>query len=109
MGEHYNIPVFDVPVTLIDNGYGMKVPVELTVSTLVKRELYFGQLPVPRISGFKDELSGKVITNAFTVGLVSPEEVERDWKEITTEADAPIKPVIALMGTVWWGEAGELL
>jgi hypothetical protein len=79
VGEHINLPIFDVPETLIDNGYGMKIPVELTVSTLVQRELYFGQLPVPRVSGFKDEFSGMVITNAFTIGLVSPEEVERDW------------------------------
>lgn len=28
---------------------------------------------------------------------------------IKSEADAPLKPVIAIMGTVWWDEEGEVL
>jgi hypothetical protein len=109
VGEHLNLRVLDLPKTLMDNGYGMKVPVDITVSTLVERELYFGQLPVPRISGFKDELSGLVISNAFTVGILSPEEVERDWKRIDREEDAPLKPVIALIGTVMYGDDGQII
>ena len=52
------------------------------------KQLYYGQLPVPRISGFKDELSGLVITNAFEVGLLDPDTVERDWKAIADELEA---------------------
>jgi hypothetical protein len=109
VGQHLDLRVFDQPETLMDNGYGLKIPVNLTVSTIVERELYFGQLPVPRISGFKDELSGLVISNAFTVGILSPEEVERDWKRIDHEDDAPLRPVIRLMGAVVWGDDGNTL
>ena len=109
VGEHLDLMIFDQPTTLMDNGYGLKTPVDLTVSTIVERELYFGQLPVPRISGFRDELSGLIISNAFTVGILTPEEVERDWKKIEREEDAPLKPVIALMGTVMWGNDGQAL
>jgi hypothetical protein len=109
VGEHQNLPIFDVPTTQMDSGYGMKIPVNLTVSTLVRRDLYFGQLPVPRISGFRDELSGLVISNAFTVGILSPEEVERDWQKIDREEDAPLKPVILLMGAVMWGDDGHTI
>ncbi len=34
-------------------------------------------MPITQISGFKDELSGGVITNAFTLGILSAEEVKR--------------------------------
>ena len=107
VGQHQNLPIFDVPKTLMENGYGMKIPVDLSVSTVVERDLYFGQLPVPRISGFKDELSGMVISNAFTVGIISPEEIERDWRKIACEEDVPVKPVILLMGAVMWGDDGH--
>jgi hypothetical protein len=109
VGEHLDLQVFESPIVLIDNGYGQKIPVEITVSTFVERDLYFGQLPVPRISGFRDELSGLVISNAFTVGILSPEEVERDWKKIDREEDAPLKPVISMIGTVLWGDDGNIL
>jgi hypothetical protein len=59
-------------------------------------------LPVPRISGFKDELSGKIITNAFSIGLLDPTEVERDWLKINIEAEAPVHPVLLLRGLVGW-------
>jgi hypothetical protein len=64
----------------------------ISVSLLVRRELFFGQLPVPRVSGFKDEFSGKIITNAFTIGLLDPDEVARSWLRIASDAEAPLDP-----------------
>ncbi len=109
VGEHRDLSIFDTKRTLMNNGYGMRVPVSLSVSLFVQRDLYYGPLPVPKISGFKDEMSGKVITNAFQIGLLSPEEIERDWLKIADESEAPIKPVIMLDGVVMWGEDGEQL
>ncbi len=87
---------------LIDNGYGMNAPVDLYAGLKVSRELFYGLFPITRISGFKDEIRGGVITNAFEVGLLSPEEIERDWHRIEHEADAPLNPVISLIGRVAW-------
>ena len=101
-GEHRDLPIFDTLEVMTDNGHGMIVPVEMYVSLHVDRQLYFGQFPINQISGFKDELSGGIITNAFTVGILSPDEVERDWQKINTEEEAPIKPVICLAGLVGW-------
>lgn len=53
VGGHENLSIFDEPVTT-DNGYGMQVPMTLYVGLCVKRELYFGQQPIMKISGFKD-------------------------------------------------------
>jgi hypothetical protein len=106
-GEYKDVKIFDTNSTHMDNGYGMKAPVDLSVSLFVERDLYFGQFPILKISGFKDEMSGGVITNAFEVGLLSPEEVERDWLKIASENDAPIKPVMTITGNVVWDDYGE--
>ncbi len=101
-GEHRRLPVFDTLEVLTDNGHGMTVPVDMYVSLRVERQIYFGQFPITQISGFKDELSGGIITNAFTVGILDPDEVDRNWKKIDTEEEAPIEPVIYLTGLVGW-------
>ena len=107
VGEHQNVAIFDTKATNIDNGFGIRVPVQLSVSLYVKCDLYYGPLPVPKISGFKDEMSVKVITNAFHVGLLDPEEIEKDWTKIASESEAPVRPVITIFGQVAWGQDGE--
>ena len=102
VGETKDLPVFDIPETQMDNGYGQIIPVKIWVSLLVTKQLYYSQLPVPKISGFKDELSGLVITNAFEVGLLDPDIVERDWKAIADESETDVKPVITLSGVACW-------
>jgi hypothetical protein len=59
-------------------------------------------LPITRISGFKDEIRGGVITNAFEVGILSPDEVSEKWEKIESRKNAPLSPVISLTGRVAW-------
>ena len=87
---------------MADNGYGMRVPVQLYAHLFIEKRIFYGQLPVPQISGFKDEMSGHVITNAFSIGMLDPDVIEQEWQQIADEADAPVKPVIALRGVVCW-------
>jgi len=101
VGIHENLPIFDEEI-ITDNGYGMKVPMHLYVGLHVTRELYFGQQPITKISGFKDEIRGNVIANAFQFGILDPQEVEQSWKKIESEAEAPIRPVISMTGLVGW-------
>ena len=74
VGEHRDLPVLDRVTVKTDNGHGMIVLADFSVSLVVRKELYFGQFPITDLSGFKDEVRGGIITNAFTVGLLSPEE-----------------------------------
>jgi len=104
-GEHYKLPIFDV-ATFIDNGYGQQYPIELTAAILVQRQLFFGQMPISKLSGFKDELSGAIITNAFTTGIFDINEVEKTWLPIATENDAPARPLLILRGLVGWDPIG---
>jgi hypothetical protein len=101
-GLHEQVSIFDTREVLLDNGYGMRVPIELYMSLQVQQELYYGQLPVPRISGFKDEMTEKVITNAFEFGMLDPNEVADTWLKINNETEAPVRPVILMRGLIAW-------
>jgi hypothetical protein len=76
--------------------------VTLTVTLLVEQQLFFGELPIQKISGFKNELSGEIITNAFTTGIFDPQEVWDHWKRITSMDELPTQPMFALRGLVGW-------
>lgn len=99
-GVHSGLNIFDCEKTFVDNGYGQLVPVELKASVLVSQKIYFGQIPIDKITGFKDEQRGGVITNAFSVGLISPEEVEKTWLLVNEGDDLPAQPLLHITGLI---------
>ena len=103
VGEHQELNIFDTSEVMTDNGYGELIPTKIYVSLYVKQKLYFANVPISQISGFKDELSGGIITNAFTIGIFDPDEVIEKWQEIKAIEDAPARPVFTLQGLVGWG------
>lgn len=78
--------------TYVDNGYGMLIPASLTLSAIVEQKRYFGQLPIEQLSGFEDQHTGKVITNAFTTGMLDWDSVRSNWQPLK-EGDEPPQPV----------------
>ncbi|WP_197423794.1 restriction endonuclease [Novosphingobium sp. CCH12-A3] len=101
-GETGELPIFGDTVPWVDNGYGQRIPVRLYANMLVHRQLRYGQLPIRKMSGFKDELKGVVITNAFEVGILDPEEIDREWREIAKEEEAHPQPVLLLRGVTYY-------
>ncbi len=101
-GEHEDIPNFPVTVTRVDNGYGMRIPVTLKISLSVYQELYFGQLPIVKIRGLKDEHTGLVITNAFTTGNLDPEDVQKNWLRLEPGQEPPLPPLLTARGLYCW-------
>ena len=102
VGVTERIDIFGDVAVKTDNGYGQMCPVEVYVNIVVREQLFSGQLPILEMSGFKDEMTGHVITNAFSIGLLDPEEIERDWSPIRDENELTIKPVIRLQGVICW-------
>lgn len=102
LGVTENINIFGNLPVLTDNGYGQRCPVSLYVAIEVREQLFSGQLPVSQISGFKDEMTGHVITNAFSIGLLDPHEIDKEWDPIASEDQLEIKPVIRLQGLICW-------
>lgn len=102
-GDHENINPFDDEMVLVDNGQGMLVNVRIRISLHVEQQLYYGQMPISKISGFKDEHQGHVITNAFEVGLLDPIEIMDKWQPISEGEAVPMQPGLRLSGLVGWG------
>jgi len=104
LGTHEGLPIAETTRVVMENGYGQLVEIDLTARIRVQQELYYGQYPIDRISGFKDEFSGKVIANAFQVGLLDPDHVEKQWRKVEKEEDCPVQPVLYMTGLVAWAE-----
>lgn len=102
LGETGDVPIFKDVQPFVDNGYGQQIPVNLYANMRIYRQLRYGQLPISKISGFKDELSGKVITNAFEIGLLDPEEIDRDWQLVKDESEVHPKAIVVLRGVICW-------
>src|SRR5262249_49432836 len=93
-GEYRDLQLFDRQV-YIDDGDGGKAAIGLTLNLMVEQELYFGQLPITDVKGFKDETTGEVITRGFTTGFVDPIEMRKSWKKIQRRDDAPYPPMMS--------------
>jgi hypothetical protein len=63
-------------------------------------KFFFGNLPIKQISGFKDELSGAVITNAFTTGIFDANDVYDNWQPLASLTETPQQPLMTLTGLI---------
>ena len=104
LGKHVKQPIYPTMEVIVDNGFGELMRADIYAGLNVSRELYFGQVPITKISGFKDELRGDVITNVFEVGMLSPDDVAKNWLLVESEDQAPVHPVIGMIGRVSWVE-----
>jgi len=105
IGLTEKISIFGDIAVRTDNGYGQLMPVDLYMGFIVENQLFSGQLPIAKMSGFKDEMTGLVITNAFQFGLLDPSEICEKWQPIKSEDELAVKPVIRMQGVVCWDEA----
>lgn len=108
LGASENIPIFGDREVQTDNGYGMLCPVSLTAHISVRKQLFSGQQPIRQMSGFKDEVNGMIITNAFAIRLLDPKEIIEKWSPIESEYELEVKPVILLRGVIFWDEDAEI-
>ena len=100
-GTHEELRIFGGNPHM-DNGHGMNVPVDLWVNLVVRQNLFFGMIPITKISGFKDEIEGGIITNAFKTGVLNAGNVWDEWKRIEKVEDCGLPPVLRLRGLVGW-------
>jgi hypothetical protein len=110
-GEHNGLRVFLSSTTLMDNGksgpLAARVPVELTASLHVERELFFGSVGIKEVSGFLDHHTGMVVANAMTTDFFDSEKVEKEWLKIASEDEAPKEPLFTMVGFTPWSASDE--
>lgn len=102
-GVHEGVPLLAVDGTTIDNGYGVQIPVDLSVSLFVSRQRYFGHIPITELHGLRDEHTGAVITNAFRFELLDPVEIQNQWAKLGEDEPPPTPAVIEVVGLHCWG------
>lgn len=103
VGGHEDLPIYFDGKTLMDNGYDTLVEADLTVRLLIKRQLYYGTLPITKIRGLKDEQTGAIVTNAFTTGVLDSVEVQNTWRKIEEEEELPAPPLMTVIGLDCYG------
>jgi hypothetical protein len=89
--------------TYVDNGYGLLVPASLTLSAIVEQKRYFGQLPIEQLSGFEDQHTGMIITNAFTTGMLDWESVRSNWQHLKDGEEPPQPVALKIQGLQYIG------
>ena len=107
-GDHERLPIFGSDEVFVDNGHGKRIPVKVWAIAHVSKQLYYGDLSISEVSGFKDALSGGVITNAFTTGILDNEVVLNEWLKIDNIEALPNPPFMVLVGLFGWPEDGEV-
>lgn len=103
-GTHEGIPLLEDTETSIDNGYGSQIPVMLTVSLLVKRQRYFGHVPITELHGLRNEQTGLIITNAFKVQLLDHIAVQNHWLKLGDDEEPPTPVSLLVHGLHCWGD-----
>ena len=76
-----------------DNSYQ---ELNIKLNLLVESRLYFGELPIQKLSGFKDELTGKTLSRGFTTEMIDVIDVQNNWERINSLNDLAVKPMLTL-------------
>ena len=79
-----------------DNSYQ---ELNIKLNLLVESRLYFGELPIQKLSGFKDELTGKTLSRGFTTEMIDVVDVQNNWERINSLNDLAVKPMLTLEAT----------
>lgn len=73
---------------------GVLYKVNVLADVKVARTLFFGRLRLEEIQGFKNEITGELITKGFTTASLNHEEVEKTWQRIESKDVLAVEPVI---------------
>lgn len=77
-----------------DNIYG---PVDITANISIGQNLFFGQVPIKKAQGFKDELTGAFITRSLESDRISAAEVEKNWRKIENKDELAVEPGMTIV------------
>lgn len=98
-GNYENLELMKGITKIKSNNLYQELNIKLNL--LVASRLYFGELPIQKLSGFKDELSGKTISRGFTTEIIDVVDIQNNWQRINTSDELAVKPMLTL-------EAGDV-
>lgn len=75
---------------------GKFIEADIGARIIVRSRLYFGQLQLIDVKGFRDETTGAILTKGFTTDWLDAKKVERDWREIASLNEVAVTPLLTL-------------
>ena len=84
------------------------VPVKLTAEIIVKKTLYFGHLPLIKVQGFRDAISGDIHTRSITTDRMNVETVRREWKVIPSKEVLAVTPMMVSQELTYFPLEGDV-
>jgi hypothetical protein len=66
------------------------------LNLVIESRLYFGELPLKELSGFKDEITGRTITRGYITKDLDVEDVQKNWRRINSIEELAVKPLLTL-------------
>jgi hypothetical protein len=75
---------------------GVLHPLTVVATVEVKKTLYVGRVPLTKIQGFHNELTGATLTKGFTTDWIRREDVLKSWWVVDSLEDLAIRPVLTL-------------
>jgi len=83
------------------SNYGTEfLKVEITADFEVENKLYYHNLPLTAVSGFRDEVDGKVVTKGFTTASMNVNDILSKWQQLDSLSAIAVRPVM----TFWMRE-----
>lgn len=82
-----------------DTIYG---PVDITANISVGQNLFFGQVPIKKAQGFKNELTGAFTTKSIETDRIDVAEVEKNWTKLQNKDELAVKPVTIVLALEYY-------
>ncbi len=94
VGQHENIQILEYTSKILAGGKEIKENVLADI--VIIQRLFYGELPLIKMSGLRDEYTGAILTPGFTTDYLDNEVVEKTWTQIKSVEDLAIKPFMIL-------------
>lgn len=95
-GDYKEVKFIEEAVyTKVDNTiYG---PVDITANISVGQKLFFGQVPIKKAQGFRNELTGALITKSIETDRIDVPGVEKNWTKLQNKDELAVEPVTTIV------------
>jgi len=72
-------------------------PVDITANISVGQKLFFGQVPIKKAQGFKNALTGALITKSIETDRIDVHGVEKEWTKLQNKDELAVEPVTTIV------------
>jgi len=94
-GKHENVDFIGQPVRVRCEDQFFDIGIKGILK--VNRDHYFANLPLTKMSGFKDEIQGGVVTRGFTTSVIDVVEVPENSQKLDSVDQLAVKPVMTFV------------